>query len=112
MAVGGQREIADDVLFELAGSYETVNPDGANFSQIGYQIGAGAALKREFDPFVVSASANFGGYWLDHGRTHQTTSGTHLAGDEFHGQFVGGELRAYSVDVNGGVYVRRSFCGL
>jgi len=108
MAVGAQREVQDDLFLEVVGSYETVDLDGPNFSQDGYQVGVGAALKKEFGPFLLSASANFGGYSFDHGRSYETNSGQHLASGDIRGHFIGGELRAYSVHLKNDLYVKPS----
>ena len=108
MALGAQREVADDLFLEIAGNYEMVHLDGSNFSQDGYQLGVGAALKKEFGPLVLSASANLGGYSLDHVRAYETSSGQYQASGDVRGHFIGGELRAYSVHLKNGFYVKPS----
>ncbi len=53
LAAGFQKEIGDDLFLEIAGHGEGVWVDGSNFTQNGYRLGGGAALKKEIGRYTL-----------------------------------------------------------
>lgn len=108
VATAAQFEILDDVFLEAGGQYEDVSISGDNFSQDGYRLGAGAALKRELGVFTFSGSLAGGFYQYDSVRSYVASGGLQTANADINGRFLSAEARVYSVLEQGGVYVKPS----
>jgi hypothetical protein len=108
MAAGLQREAAENVFVEIAGHYERSFIDGSNYSQNGYSVTGGAALKLEVDAITVSGSLAGGIYQADYSRSYTTNAGNYVANSTPRGQFVSAEGRVSAVFEKAGVYAKPS----
>jgi Autotransporter beta-domain len=108
IAVGTQKEIGDDLFVELAGLREGFSISGANFTQDGRRLGAGATLKKEAGMFTFSGTLSGGFYSYDYSRNYSVGSDVFTANSSPSGQFLGGEARleALFADAHDGFYVK------
>ena len=70
LAAGIQMELRGGLFLEVAGEGEGAWVDGSNFSQDGYRLGGGAALKKEFGRFELSGTLSGGVYGSDFSRSY------------------------------------------
>ncbi|MCA1299407.1 autotransporter outer membrane beta-barrel domain-containing protein [Stappia indica] len=108
IALGGQHEIFDGTFVELAGQYENVSVKGSNFSQNGYRLSAGVALKHEIDNYTLSGTVSGGTYSYDHKRNYNLGGSINQALGDLDGRFLSAEARIAAVFEHNSFYAKPS----
>jgi len=106
LATGAQREIDEDLFLEIAAQGSWVWINGDNFEQNGYQLGVGAAIKKEIGRFTLSATAGGGFYDYDSTRNYRAGNTWYSAEGNPQGHYVAGEVRATALFGNDRVYAK------
>ena len=93
LAAGIQTELRGGLFLEVAGEGEGAWVDGSNFSQDGYRLGGGAALKKELGRFELSGTLSGGLYNTDYDRSYSVGPDRFTAKSSPQGRHLAAEAR-------------------
>lgn len=101
-----QKKVGNGTFVEMGGKLEKVNLRGDNFSDDGYRVSAGVALKREFGIFTLSSTLGGGHYSSDKQRAYSLGGTRYQATADSSGTFITGEARISALLARNNFYVK------